>query len=198
MFTFLRAIGLDPIEWEEAVQMTGASSPYMGSVLDTAFSNAQAAVIMLTGDDVACLGEQFVEPHDQADDKQLTPQARPNVLFEMGMAFGKYPGRTVIVQFGHTRPFSDVAGRNTVHFRDNPQSRKKISDRLTTAKCLVRIDGRADWLTAGDFSSAFDAPIHTQAHDASASIAPTGLTPRLLRPSQYGSSVSPSMYSLRM
>lgn len=165
MFTFLRAIGLDPIEWEEAVQMTGAASPYTGSVLDTAFSNAQAAIILLTGDDVACLGQQFVETHDSADDKQLTPQARPNVLFEMGMAFGKYPARTVIVQFGHTRPFSDVAGRNTIQFRDNPQSRKKLADRLTTSKCLVRTDARTDWLTAGDFSSAFEAPIHAPAFD---------------------------------
>jgi predicted nucleotide-binding protein len=178
MFTFLRAIGLDPIEWEEAVQMTGAASPYMGSVLDTAFSNAQAAVVLLTGDDVARLGQQFVETHDPADDKQLTPQARPNVLFEMGMAFGKYPARTVIVQFGHTRPFSDVAGRNTIHFRDNPQSRKKLSDRLTTAKCLVRTDGRTDWLTAGDFSSAFEAPIHAPTFDPLALEPPTtGLTP---------------------
>ena len=33
MFTFLRAIGLAPIEWSEAVRLTGEGSPYIGRVL---------------------------------------------------------------------------------------------------------------------------------------------------------------------
>ena len=161
MFAFLRAIDLAPIEWEEAIHMTGGTAPYMGNILDIAFSRAQAAIILITGDDIACLGEQFVETHDLAHERQLTPQARPNVIFEMGMAFGKYPDRTLIVEFGHTRPFSDVTGRNTIHFTDNSQSRTKIADRLRNAGCLVRTDNRSDWLTVGDFSLAFQLPIHT-------------------------------------
>ena len=161
MFAFLRAVDLDPIEWEEAIRMTGGTTPYVGNVLDIAFSRAQAAVILITGDDIAYLGEQFVEQHDPAHEKQPTPQARPNVLFEMGMAFGKYPDRTLIVEFGHTRPFSDVTGRNTIHFSDNPQSRKTIADRLRSAGCLVRTDDRSDWLSAGDFAPAFQVPTHT-------------------------------------
>jgi hypothetical protein len=79
----------------------------------------------------------------------------------MGMAFGKYPDRTLIVEFGQTRPFSDVTGRNTIRFSDTPQSRKKIADRLRNAGCLVRTDDKSDWLTGGDFSSAFQPPIYT-------------------------------------
>lgn len=158
MFALLRAIDLDPIEWEEAIQMTGSTSPHTGIVLDVAFSNAQAAVILVTGDDVACLGEQFVETHDPAHERQLTAQARPNVLFEMGMAFGKYPSRTLIVEFGHTRPFSDLTGRNTIHFRDTAANRKRIADRLKHAGCSVKTDNKVDWLTVGDFSSAFQLP----------------------------------------
>ena len=159
MFSFLRSIALDPIEWEEAIQMTAEASPYIGNVLDIAFANAQAALIMLTGDDVACLGEQLQEPDDPDHEKRLTAQARPNVLFEMGMAFGKYPMRTVIVEFGRPRPFSDVAGRSTIHFSDAAASRKKIADRLRSAGCLLRTDNRTDWLREGDFSTAFDLPI---------------------------------------
>lgn len=44
----LRALGLDPIEWSEAVRITGKGSPCIGEVLDTAFSNAQAAVVLQT------------------------------------------------------------------------------------------------------------------------------------------------------
>jgi predicted nucleotide-binding protein len=161
MFTFLRSIDLDPIEWEEAIQMTAEASPYLGNVLDMAFANAQAAVVMITGDDIACLGEQFVQTHDSDFEKLLSPQARPNVLFEMGMAFGKFPHRTLIVEFCHTRPFSDVTGRNTVHFSDNATNRKKIADRLKNAGCAVRTDNKTDWLKEGDFSSAQQMPQHT-------------------------------------
>ena len=34
LFTFLRSIGLKPIEWSEAIAMTGQGSPYIGDVLD--------------------------------------------------------------------------------------------------------------------------------------------------------------------
>jgi predicted nucleotide-binding protein len=154
MFTFLRAIDLDPIEWEEAIAMTGEGTPYIGDAIDIAFTNAQAAVILLTGDDMARLGRRYLLDHDPSDEKHLTRQARPNVLFEMGMAFGKYPHRTVIVSLGPTRQFSDIVGRHVIHLSNKAESRKKIADRLKNAKCLVRTDNRSDWLNAGDFDSA--------------------------------------------
>ena len=40
LFDFLRAIGLSPIEWSEAISMTGSASPYIGDVLDAAFRRA--------------------------------------------------------------------------------------------------------------------------------------------------------------
>jgi predicted nucleotide-binding protein len=158
MFAFLRAIDLDPIEWEEAIEMTSEATPYVGHVLDVAFSRAQAAVVLLTGDDLARLGGRYVKTSDQDHDKRLTPQARPNVIFETGMAYGKYPERTIMVEIGNSRPFSDTVGRNTIRFLDNAVSRKKIADRLKNASCAVRTDNRSDWLTAGDFSLAFEAP----------------------------------------
>jgi hypothetical protein len=45
IFTFLRSIGLEPIEWIEALRMTGQGSPYIGDVLDAAFANAQAVAV---------------------------------------------------------------------------------------------------------------------------------------------------------
>jgi hypothetical protein len=36
MFSFLRSIGLHPIEWSEAVDQTGSAAPYVGDVLDRA------------------------------------------------------------------------------------------------------------------------------------------------------------------
>ncbi|HRE01624.1 MAG TPA: nucleotide-binding protein, partial [Ilumatobacteraceae bacterium] len=53
LFEFLRALDLDPIEWSEALHMTGQASPYIGNVLDAAFGAAQAVVVLQTPDDVA-------------------------------------------------------------------------------------------------------------------------------------------------
>jgi predicted nucleotide-binding protein len=149
MFTFLRSIDLDPIEWEEAIRMTEQVSPYTGNVLDVAFSRARAAVVLLTGDDLACLGQQYVHDHDAQYEKHLTAQARPNVIFEVGMAFGKYPNKTVIVEFGATRPFTDTIGRNTIRFSNDLAGRKKLADRLKSAGCAVNIDYKSDWMNAG-------------------------------------------------
>ena len=47
IFAFLRAIGLEPIEWTQAVALTGKATPYVGEILDAALSTAQAIVVVL-------------------------------------------------------------------------------------------------------------------------------------------------------
>ena len=42
LFDWLRAIGLQPCEWNQLVTASGAASPYIGQVLDSAFHQAQA------------------------------------------------------------------------------------------------------------------------------------------------------------
>ena len=158
MFSFLRSIGLEPMEWGEALALTGKGAPYNGDVLDLAFAEAQAVVVLITGDDIARLGTRFVEQNDPPAETDPTPQARPNVLFEAGMAFGKYPGRTVLVHLGKTRPFSDVAGRNVLYIANDVKRRQGLADRLRTAGAAVRTENRCDWHAAGDFDGADEAP----------------------------------------
>lgn len=153
MFDFLFALGLNPIEWDEAVKMTGKGSPYVGEIVDAAFREARAVVALLTGDDVACLREELQRASDPDYEKNLTPQARPNVLFEAGMAFGRHPDQTILVQMGTLRPFSDIGGRHIIHFADNAQKRTELKERLKTAKCDVKESG-THWLTAGNFAEA--------------------------------------------
>ncbi len=153
MFEFLRAVGLNPIEWGEAVAMTAKGSPYVGEILDVAFSNAQAVVAVLTGDDLVQLRPEFQQDGDPDNEKQLTPQARPNVLFEAGMAFGSHPDRTIMVELGPLKPFSDASGRHTLRFSGSPKNRSELRDRLKTTNCAVKVGG-TDWLTAGSFEEA--------------------------------------------
>lgn len=150
MFAFLRAIGLEPIEWSVAVQMTGEGSPYIGQVLDVAFDAAQAVVVLLTPDDIAYLRSEYASGDDDPETEPLA-QARPNVLFEAGMAIGRHPKRTVLVELGKLRAFSDVAGRHAVRMDSTPQKRQDLARRLENAGCAVNLAG-ADWMTEGDFS----------------------------------------------
>lgn len=151
MFSFLRSIGLTPIEWSRAIKDTGKASPYVGEVLDAAFKQAVAVVVLLTPDDLAHLKPEFAKVHDEAFESVPTGQARPNVLFEAGMAFGRSPDHTVLVQFGTVRPFSDVGGRHVVHMTNSAESRTELAGRLSNAGCEVDLAG-TDWLSEGDFS----------------------------------------------
>lgn len=151
LFNFLRALGLKPIEWSQAIKMTGQASPYVGTILDTAFREAAAVVVLLTPDDDVKLRKRYHKAHEPEYEKKLTGQARPNVLFEAGMAFGRNPDSTVLVQLGDVKSFSDVAGRHIVHLSNNPTCRQEFATKLANAGCNVDTTG-TDWLVAGDFA----------------------------------------------
>lgn len=146
IFTFLRAIGLDPIEWAHAMHSTGDPAAYIGEILNRAFEEAKAVVVLLTGDDEARLKKELQKHNDPRYEKEFWPQARPNVLFEAGMAFALHPRRTVIVQLGEVKPFSDIAGRHVLHLDDSLAARQELGVRLQQAGCRVNMLG-SDWHT---------------------------------------------------
>jgi predicted nucleotide-binding protein len=76
---------------------------------------------------------------DPAYETELTGQARPNVLFEAGMAFGKNANSTVLVELGSVRPFSDVAGRQGVHLDNSRERRHELATKLANAGCDVNL-----------------------------------------------------------
>ncbi len=151
VFEFLRSLSLQPLEWTQIIRKTRQASPYVGTILDTAFRDAAAVLVILTPDDEAKLRPVFHKPSDPDYEKKLTGQARPNVLFEAGMAFGRNPDSTVLVQLGELRPFSDIAGRHVVHLSNDPTSRQELATKLANAGCNVDTTG-TDWLDAGDLS----------------------------------------------
>ena len=104
VFAFLRSIGLEPLEWSVAVKSTGKATPYIGEVLDVAFSRAQAVVVLFTPDDEARIKEPFRADNDPPHEIELTGQARPNVLFEAGMAMARDQDRTVLSGARPTTP----------------------------------------------------------------------------------------------
>lgn len=161
MFDFLRSIGLKPIEWSQAIGMTGETSPFIGDILDAAFQKAQAVVVILNGDDEARLRPKYHSDKMPEYEKNLTPQARPNVIFEAGLSLGRFPKRTIIVEIGELRPFSDIAGRHTIRLNNSSKSRQDLAQRLALAGCPVDLSG-TDWHESGNFDILKDVLI---AHD---------------------------------
>lgn len=155
LFQFLRSLHLKPLEWSQAVRATGKPAPYIGEVLDAAFSMAQAVVVLMTPDDFAYLRDGLRQAKEPPHETEPTLQARPNVLFEAGMAMGRHPDRTILIELGELRPFSDVGGRHTIRINNTTQKRQDLTDRLEIAGCPIDITGR-DWHTAGDFDAALE------------------------------------------
>jgi len=150
LWGFLRAIDLHPLDWEEVVRRTGRSTPYTGEVLAQAFRNNQAAVVLITPDDGAVLHPSLRGPTEPPYEVTVTGQARPNVLFEAGMAFALQPGRTVVIEIGQLRPVSDLAGLNVIRFNGSVESLNTIAGRLARAGCAVNTTG-TDWLDVNRF-----------------------------------------------
>jgi predicted nucleotide-binding protein len=149
LFAFLRSIGLNPIEWSEALRLTGKASPYIGDVLDAAFQHARAVVVLQTPDDVAYLHESLASPGDPETEAMMQP--RPNVLYEAGMAMGRDADRTVMVELGKVKVFSDIHGRHSVRLDNSVAKRQDLAHRLETAGCIINLNG-TDWHHDGDLT----------------------------------------------
>jgi len=148
VFSFLRAIGLEPQEWPHLLQLTRKSSPYVGEVLDAAFQHVQAVVVLLTPDEAVKLREDL---RSEKGDSTLGMQPRPNVLFEAGMAFALQPDRTILVQIGDIRNISDIAGRHMVRMDNSHARRQELAEKLRIAGCAVNTTG-FDWHSEGDLT----------------------------------------------
>jgi len=157
MFDFLRAIGLDPIEWSHAIILTGKPTPTIQDIVMTAFKEAQATVVLLSGDDVAKLRTEFILPSDETYEKELTPQARPNVLFEAGMAMTGSQERTILVQVGQVRKFSDIQGLHITRLDDSAEQKMELINKLRSAGCDIPdpMTNRR-WVTVGQFTDEYD------------------------------------------
>lgn len=150
VYIFLRAIGLDPIEWHEALDIAGGGAPFIGDVLDAVLKSHGAFIVLLTPDDVVYLKHEHADD-DEDFERKPSGQARPNVLFEAGMALALAPKRTVLVEFGKVRPFTDIGGRFVVRLDGTTQKRNTLAQRLKSIGCDVKLDGN-DWQSAGNLT----------------------------------------------
>ena len=150
LFSLLRALGLEPIEWSAAVKATGTTKPYNGEAVEAAFAAAQAAVILLAPEERVSLRDDLRDPKDPSD---ATPawQPRPNVFYEGGIAATSHPDRTIVLELGRPRTATDLAGVNAVRVGLDQAWRHELANRLRDAGCPVNTEG-SDWLNVGAFA----------------------------------------------
>jgi predicted nucleotide-binding protein len=145
LFDCLRAMGLKPQEWGQLIRQSQVGSPYIGAVLDEAFKDVQAVVAFFTPDE-----HVISRAHYAAGQDSWRLQARPNVLFEAGMALATHPRETILLVLGNQELPSDLSGRHFIRLDGTGIALKNLSDRLKTAGCAVELDG-SDWLNPGRF-----------------------------------------------
>jgi predicted nucleotide-binding protein len=146
MKQFLRALGLKPYDFNELAAEQGGSA-FVGDIVLEGMKRSKAVIAMFTPDEKAELLPDFSGPHDAAHDLSRR-QARPNVIFEAGLALGHDAKKTIIVTLGSdVKLFSDVDGRHIVRLTNSPGARDAIRLRLKHLGCAVEESG--DWHSAG-------------------------------------------------
>lgn len=137
MWAFLESLGLHPLDWNEMVRRTGKGTPHTLRVVEVGFTMAKAFVVLMTPDDEARLHADLREPHDPDDERNMTCQPRPNVMFEAGRAFGTAPDSTIIVHIGKMRRVSDLDGLNVVRIGQTKAPLMALADRLEACGCPI-------------------------------------------------------------
>ena len=152
VFDFLRALGLNPREWSQALLMAKGANPWTLDVIDEAMAKVQAVVVLFSPDDEAKLKDEFCGKNETRTEGKLKGQPRPNVIFEAGLALGRHPAKTLLVQVGEVRGFTDILGKHIPRLTNDPAKRNDIANRLAKIGCKVDTTGD-DWRSTGDFSA---------------------------------------------
>jgi predicted nucleotide-binding protein len=135
--SFLRTVGVDAKDFDAFRFSSTFNGRFVGDVLDHAFEQAQAVVVILTGDDTA-----RVAPGQSLNEdgflRHAGRQPRPNVLIETGMALVSQPLQVILVEFPPLRKMTDLEGLLTVRFDgDEARFRSDLIARLTQAGCSI-------------------------------------------------------------
>ncbi|MCI8707842.1 MAG: nucleotide-binding protein [Lachnospiraceae bacterium] len=135
VFNLLRALKLEPMEWMEVIRASGETSPYLSQAIMKSIEEAGAVVVIMTPEEDAQLNEKFWS--EDGDDK-IYKQPRPNVIFEAGLALGMKENKTIILQFGELRIFSDILGKHVTKYRGKDKEndfKLDLLEKLKIAGC---------------------------------------------------------------
>lgn len=125
---YLNETGFEPLTFEEARMLLDTASPNLLQVVDKGMKESGAVVVLITPDDVGRLREET--------DEELKARPRENVVFEAGIAFGRYRDRTVLVELDVPSIFSDLHGYFVVRLtkgKDGIEGLEKVVQQVRLA-----------------------------------------------------------------
>lgn len=149
---FFRAVGVDHLSFYQVAGSMGAA-PFVADIVLKGIMSADVVIALFTPDEQAALYDPPTGRYAGDQEGEARWQARPNVIFEAGVAFGLARNRTILATLGaDVRLFSDVAGVHFVVLHDRA-GKSLLFDRLRAI--LPDASLRSDWATAdsGDFRS---------------------------------------------
>lgn len=153
MGTFLRACGLKPINFADLRAAMGGT-PTIDRIVEEGMARAQGVVAMFTADEYAALRPDFRTAREQPGSEIVERwQARPNVIFEAGMAFGRDRNRVVFVLFGDAKLFTDVAGVHVLRPSNDPTGDRAVLRETLRKSMGCDVEDSTAWMTSGDFES---------------------------------------------
>lgn len=158
MARFVRSLGLEPIEWG-TLRASLKGTPHIGKIVREGMARAHGVIALFTADEYSHIRPELAGKKEGQDLRRW--QARPNVLFEAGMAYARDPERVVLVRLGDVALFSDVAGISYLSPNNDPsKDRSVLRETLKQMGCNVT-EGTA-WMKEGDFVSCVLPEVSTQ------------------------------------
>src|SRR5205823_1734446 len=125
--SFLQNLGLSVLTSEHlAARRKGLVS--INQIVDEGIHQANIVLALLTPDECVALFDP--ETNDLVND-QIGWQARPNVFFELGIAYANSRERTILATLGRVRPFSDIDGIYRIPL-ENQNSKRQLSDKISS------------------------------------------------------------------
>lgn len=149
---FLNRLGLQCVEWEEAVSRTGTTMPSVLQAIEAGMDIPAAVVVLLTPDDQGVTKLRYQQEGDSLEDRVLSGQPRLNVIFEAGRASVLFRDSTIFVERGRTRKFSDLSGIHILRIGHGKTWPAELRSRLISAGCNVS-EHATDWMVGADFES---------------------------------------------
>ena len=126
---FIRAVGLDELPFEAVADGLGPT-PFVADVVTTGIQKADAVIALFTPDEQAVLYDPRSGRSLAGEERGSRWQARPNVMFEAGVAFGKSKQEPILTVLGaDVSLFSDVAGKHFIRL-ETPRGKRQLFNRL--------------------------------------------------------------------
>jgi Predicted nucleotide-binding protein containing TIR -like domain len=125
----LEEIGVKTLTWEQAATGVRGLSPFTLDIVKHALKTSKVVLALMTPDEIVKLKTLHQEDKDKVDGK-IVEQARPNVIFEIGLMMGlaDTDQKIHVISYDQCGSFTDMAGIHYIQF--NSSQKDKFLDNL--------------------------------------------------------------------